>query len=325
MSYTNELRLALEAAAAAAQLCSAVRAAMVGAAGLEKDDKSPVTVADYGAQALICRRLAEAFPRDVIVAEEDSADLRRPEQAPFLEQAAGYVRRFYPSASAADVCDWIDLGGKTLAERYWTLDPIDGTKGFLRNDQYAVALALVEDGQVKLGVLACPALPARLDDPGAPGQIFSAVRGQGATVAALAGGPAAPIRVDRSPAGARLRMVASVEHGDQQWQERVAQRVGISHPAVRLDSQAKYGVVARGEAAIYLRLPSPKYPDYREKIWDHAAGALIVEEAGGAVSDIFGRPLDFAGGAQMAGNRGVVVSNGTLHPAIIEVLAQQAA
>jgi 3'(2'), 5'-bisphosphate nucleotidase len=88
-----------------------------------------------------------------------------------------------------------------------------------------------------------------------------------------------------------------------------------------MDSQAKYGIVARGDAALYLRLPSPKSPDYRENIWDHAAGSLIVEEAGGRVTDMYGQPLDFASGRKMLHNRGVIVSNGLLHTAVIEALA----
>ena len=75
---------------------------------------------------------------------------------------------------------------------------------------------------------------------------------------------------------------------------------------MRLDSQAKYAVVARGEAEAYLRLPTRA--DYREKIWDHAAGVLIVEEAGGTVTDITGRPLEFTHGRDLAANRGVIVT-----------------
>jgi len=78
--------------------------------------------------------------------------------------------------------------------------------------------------------------------------------------------------------------------------------------------------VARGEAALYLRLPSPQQPDYRERIWDHAAGALIVEEAGGRATDALGRPLDFAQGRRLSRNRGVIVSNGHLHTAVLEAI-----
>ena len=98
----------------------------------------------------------------------------------------------------------------------------------------------------------------------------------------------------------------------------MAARIGITAPPFRMDSQAKYAVVARGEADIYLRLPTRA--DYREKIWDHAAGALIVTEAGGVVTDSAGRPLEFRQGRELAANRGVVVSNGRLHAQIIEAI-----
>ena len=66
-------------------------------------------------------------------------------------------------------------------QRFWTLDPIDGTKGFLRKEQFAVCLALVEQGQVQLAVQGCPNLPCRLNDPQSPrGVLFWAIRGQGA-------------------------------------------------------------------------------------------------------------------------------------------------
>jgi 3'(2'), 5'-bisphosphate nucleotidase len=88
-----------------------------------------------------------------------------------------------------------------------------------------------------------------------------------------------------------------------------------------MDSQAKYGAVAWGQAALYLRLPSPRTPDYRENIWDHAAGTLIVEEAGGRVTDVKGAPLNFGIGTRMEENRGVVVSNGRIHDRVLEELA----
>ena len=96
----------------------------------------------------------------------------------------------------------------------------------------------------------------------------------------------------------------------------VAARLLITAPPLRMDSQAKYAVVARGEADIYLRLPTRA--DYREKIWDHAAGVLIVAESGGVVSDVAGRPLEFNHGRELTANRGVVVTNGRLHAQVIE-------
>jgi 3'(2'), 5'-bisphosphate nucleotidase len=292
-------------------------------ASLQKDDKSPVTIADFGSQAIVCHYIREAFPNDTIVAEEDSADLQTPEAAALLGQVTMHVNRCGLSAHDATICSWIDAGKKTLAPRFWTLDPIDGTKGFLRNDQYAIALALIEEGEVRVAALACPALPHDMEQPdGEVGILIIAVRGQGATMVPLQGGPEQNIRVGSPGSAGASRFVESVEaaHGDQSLQETIARAAGINRASLRMDSQAKYGAVARGDAALDLRLPSPKSPDYREKIWDHAAGALIIEEAGGTVTDMHGRPLDFANDYKMKNNRGVVVSNGSIHAAVIDAL-----
>lgn len=326
MTYTQEKLVAVEAVTRAAELGMAVRADKVGRDSLQKDDKSPVTIADFGAQALICRQLSTLFPDDPIVGEEDSTALQQPGNEAKLAQVTQYVQRFLPKAAPSDICRWIDIGRGSVARRFWTLDPIDGTKGFLRNDQYAIALALIEEGQVKVGALACPALPMRLDDPGSPaGVVFVAVRGQGAVMAPLHGDSFIPIRVAGEMDKTEMRFAESVEaaHGDQARQEAVAQAIGLTRPPLRLDSQVKYGIVARGDAALYLRLPSPGTPHYRENIWDHAAGALIVEEAGGRVTDMSGQPLDFSSGRKMLHNRGVIVTNGLLHAAVLEALAQQ--
>jgi 3'(2'), 5'-bisphosphate nucleotidase len=87
-----------------------------------------------------------------------------------------------------------------------------------------------------------------------------------------------------------------------------------------MDSQAKYAVLAAGQGDLLVRLLSPSMPDYREKIWDQAAGALIIEEAGGTITDLDGRTLDFAAGRTLAHNRGVVASNGHLHEAALAAL-----
>ena len=326
MSYEKEKQTAIEAVIKAASLCSQVRAEMVDLGALEKSDKSPVTVADFGAQALICQHIKAAFPNDPIVGEEDSADLQEPKNANQLARVKGYVQQVHPQATDEDVCTWIDAGNGAVADRFWTLDPIDGTKGFLRNDQYAIALALIEDGQVQVAAMACPALPLSLDDPdGAVGSLFIAVRGEGSEMASLADADFAPIRVKTTSSDdAGLRFVESVEagHGDHDLQEALARAAGITRDPLRMDSQAKYGAVARGDAALYLRLPSPKYPGYAEKIWDHAAGSLVVQEAGGRVTDMHGKPLDFFSDYTMNDNTGVVVSAGPSHAGVIEALAQ---
>ncbi|MGF1513588.1 MAG: 3'(2'),5'-bisphosphate nucleotidase [Elainellaceae cyanobacterium] len=318
MAYQREKEVAIEAAIAAAKLCQQVRG-QISPEAIEKKDKSPVTIADYGAQALVCHALDVAFPHDSIVGEEDAGQLRSLEMKTQLEQVTKFVQGIEPEATPGAVMDWIDRGNGQAAERFWTLDPIDGTKGFLRNDQYAVAIALLEQGEIKVGVLACPAL--KFDDADEEGLLFVAVRGEGATMRPISGGEERPIRVVGDDT-ANLRFVESVEssHGDQGRQQAVASAAGFTTPPLKMDSQAKYGAVAAGRAALYLRLPSPKSPDYREKIWDHAAGVIVVEEAGGRVTDMYGSPLDFTKGSKLVDNQGVVVSNGAIHDVVITAL-----
>jgi len=326
MDYSHEKSVAIEAVGQAVRLCTAIQSDLIQATVLEKQDASPVTIADFGAQALICRHLADRFPHDVIVGEEDSRELRRSRSDDALRLVTQYVRNFHADATPEDVCQWIDSGGGEVADRFWTVDPIDGTKGFLRQDQYAIALALVEGGQVRVGVLGCPVLHQSLIHPGPDiGVMFVAVQGQGAAMAALNHGRWMPVHVASGEDEGQQRFVQSVEgaHGDANLQQSVARAVGITRPALRLDSQAKYGAVARGDAVLYLRFPSTRNARYREKIWDHAAGSLIVEEAGGRVTDMLGQALDFASNRRMLNNRGVVASNRLLHRTVLAALEER--
>ena len=314
-----EKQIAISAVLRATQLCQQVQADMVKAEdAVEKADRSPVTVADFGSQALICHAIGEAFPRDVIVAEEDSQTLQ--ENPQLMQRVTGYLTSFSEgTVSPQTVCDWIDRGGGEVGERFWTLDPIDGTKGFLRGDQYAIALALILHGEVKLGVLGCPNLPQKLGDPRAQrGCLFVAEREKSTRMLSLDGNFSEQIRISRTT----HRFAESVEstHSDLEAHAQIAQQVGIIEPPIRMDGQGKYGVLARGEASVYIRLPNPATPDYRECIWDHAAGLIVVEEAGGVVTDIDGRSLDFSQGTRMTTNRGILATNGDLHPQLLECI-----
>ncbi|MEA5462725.1 3'(2'),5'-bisphosphate nucleotidase [Leptothoe sp. PORK10 BA2] len=316
MAYEKEKEIAIAAVQAAATVCEKVRAEMVPEA-IEKSDKSPVTVADFGAQAIVCKMIKDAFPSDPIVGEEDANDLRTPEMAARLAQVTGYVKAVLPDATDEQIPSWIDQGNGSISPRYWTLDPIDGTKGFLRGDQYAVALAMVEDGDVKVGILGCPAL--KLGDRS--GILFVAIRGEGAMMMNMDGSNPEKISVTSSSDLEHFRFVESVAHGDQELHSRIAKAAGITTDSIRMDSQAKYGAVASGNAVLYLRLPSAKYPDYREKIWDHAAGVLVIEEAGGKVTDMHGKALDFSKEPSFVDTQGVIVSNGEIHDKVLAVLA----
>lgn len=321
MAYKKELQVGIEAVLSAAKLCQAVRKEIPDQ--IEKEDRSPVTVADFGSQAIICRALAQAFPNDPVVGEEDATALSSPEMSEQLTQVTEYVKQEIANVSTDDVTEWINHGNGDPSERFWTLDPIDGTKGFLRGDQYAIALALIEEGEIKVGILGCPALS--LDLPfDHQGLLFTAVRGEGTKVRPMDQDNFTAVGVTSPNDEEHLRFVESVEaaHGDQSLQSAIAQKAGITSPSLRMDSQAKYGAVASGSAALYLRLPSPKQPNYRENIWDHAAGVIVVEEAGGRTSDMYGKPLDFSVGAKLFQNRGVVVSNGSIHEAVLAALGE---
>ena len=318
--YEAEVEAAVAAVRVAATLTAAVQAGIAPDA-LQKQDKSPVTIADFGSQAVVCRALATALPGDPVVGEEASADLTGPAQASFRQAVVARVSTAIGArASEAEVLQWIDRGAAQPGSRFWTLDPIDGTKGFVRGEQYAIALALILDGEPVVAALGCPRLHVR--EGGEEGALFVAVKGQGAQVMPLfSDGPAAPVQVSARTDRATLRFVESYEsgHSDHDWSSRLAGELGITAEPVRLDSQAKYATVARGQADIYLRLPTRK--DYVEKIWDHAAGMLVVTEAGGVVTDIDGKPLDFARGRGLSDNRGVIACNPTIHAALLQALA----
>ncbi len=371
--WNSELNIALDAVRAASRICRDVQS-KIAADVFEKEDRSPVTVADFASQAAICRLIGDAFPHDPIIGEEESGALRREENGPFLERVLEELRAIGVEANGEQACDWIDRGcEKKYAPRFWTLDPIDGTKGFLRQEQYAVSLALIIDGRIELALLGCPNLtaarggglqtlshsdgrgqgegswtshreiehpPSPRPSPGRPGEgdkaaaahpsdstaatgaIFYATRGGGAWVVPIDDLTATPTAVHCSHLAdpIEVRFCESVEssHTSTSLSSRVAEALGIQRPPLRMDSQAKYAIVARGDAEIYMRLPA-KY-GYKEKIWDHAGGVLVVEEAGGIVSDVMGRPLEFNHGYELLANRGIVAANRELHGRVIAAL-----
>ncbi|MCH7949192.1 MAG: 3'(2'),5'-bisphosphate nucleotidase [Candidatus Dadabacteria bacterium] len=327
MKYDSELNIAIEAVKKACSLCITVQSSLVSEETMIKKDKSPVTVADFGVQAIICHELKKAFPNDPIVAEEDSADLKTEEGKALSQKVFEYASKVLPELKEEEIHAIIDSGDYDGGPegRFWTLDPIDGTKGFLRGQQYAVALALVENGEVVLGVLGCPNLARDLEEPESQkGAIFSAVIGEGSYIQFFEDISDKKINVSDIDHPTLAPFCESVEsahssHGDS---KQIAQILGVTAEPIRIDSQCKYAVLARGDASIYLRLPTSK--DYVEKIWDHAAGYIIVKEAGGRVTDILGSDLDFSLGRTLSNNKGVVGTNGELHDlvisAVIEVL-----
>ena len=257
--------------------------------------------------------------------EEDASELRQTSGKNTLDQITHFVYRFISQSTPENVCSWIDHGAGEPSKRFWTLDPIDGTKGFLRGDQYAVALALLVDGQVEIGVLGCPNLAEGSQaENGDQGTLAVAVRGEGAWITSLDADVDSYQQLGvsdiTSPTQARVLRSFESGHTNISQIDYFSQELHVEVEPVRMDSQAKYAILARGEASIYLRLPSPDTPEYRERIWDHAAGTILIEEAGGRATDAFGTPLDFCRGRRLEGNQGIVTTNGLLHEAVLEAV-----
>lgn len=326
-AYETEGLFALQVVEEAVALARRIQGEMV-TPQLEKQDRSPVTVADFASQAIIASRLQDAFPSDPLVAEEGSGELRRPQGAAALRAVVRYVREVRPDADAEMVWSRLDHGAGEPVGRYWVLDPIDGTAGFLRGDQWVVALALIEDGEVVVGCLGCP----RLDREGRPdfsgsGSLLVAARGEGAWIRSMAGADYFPLHVSACSEPAQARILGSVEpgHTDMELMYRLRRALGSRHDLLRMDSQAKFAAVACGRGELVFRLLSPDRLAYREKVWDQAAGSRVVQEAGGRVTDLRGRPLDFAAGRRLTNNLGVVVSNGALHGPALRAVRQEGA
>ncbi len=325
--YLTELETALQAVRQAASVCRSVQSSIT-AESLEKKDKSPVTVADYASQALICRTLQWAFPDDPVIGEEGADELRTPAGAAFLSRICEECAAVGVPVTGDEVCGWIDRGNlQEYRPRFWTLDPIDGTKGFLRKDQYAISLALIVDGTIQVGVLGCPNMPLDSLYPDGPrGVLAWAVRGTGSFMQPLDDPDAEPTGISVTgtvnPIDARFCESVESGHSSHDWSGQIAADLGIERPPFRIDSQCKYLAVARGDADIYLRLPTRA--GYQEKIWDHAGGVIVVEEAGGRVSDIRGGEIEFRHGATLAANSGMVVTNGRFHDSVVIAVSRNA-
>ncbi|WP_432797889.1 3'(2'),5'-bisphosphate nucleotidase [Poriferisphaera sp. WC338] len=326
----HEFEVAVSAVQAAGVICREVQRRLVDADSMEKKDKSPVTVADYASQAIVCGLLAESFEGVAVIGEEDSADLQKVENTGLRDTVVELVNGLLDEPmSAEEVLRWIDVGGADPVGRnmYWTLDPIDGTKGFLRREQYAIALAKIEQGELTMGVLGCPNMqlaPRKAGGIDATGVLITAVKGQGACIAPMAGNvhQVTEIRVSDVDDLAKAKFCESVEsgHSNQSQSAEIAAKLGITTEPFRIDSQCKYAAIARGDAEIYLRLPTRK--DYQEKIWDHGAGAMAVMEAGGTVTDVYGKPLDFSKGKTLSANKGVIATNGKFHDQVVMAVGE---
>lgn len=302
-----------EAVRRAAVLCHEVQQKYLVAS--DKEGKEPVTIADYGSQALICEAISRVFPNDGVVAEESGQQFMALVDDEQRKQIVALISHALErSVLEADVVGWLNYNRDMTAARTWVIDPIDGTKGFLAMRHFAIAVGVLEDGQVTSGVMGCPGYPGF--DGGA---LMYALDGK-TYRQAMNGGAVQQVFASKTTDQAKVRILESVEksHASQDRMERVRVLAGLGDATLeRIDSQEKYARIAAGDGELYLRLPRLN-SENRHMIWDHAAGAALVYASGGIVTDIDGSPLDFTQGRLMAKNQGMIVSNGAIHAQVLE-------
>lgn len=231
-----------------------------------KPGDEPVTAADRRANELIVQGLSASFPDDRIISEELPST---------------------PSMMAAS--------------RLWLVDPIDGTKDFIRGgDGFAVMIGLVIDGVPVLGVVHQPTLD----------RTFFATPDGGAHV--LVAGALEPLAVSAVATAGAARLVASASHRTPDI-DRVKTRLGIDNEMNVGSVGVKLCLIANGTRDLYVN------PAAKTKAWDTCAPEAILVGAGGRLTDVFGAAIDYR--TELAHRRGLVASNGVIHDEVITKLA----
>jgi 3'(2'), 5'-bisphosphate nucleotidase len=235
----------------------------------KKEDDSPVTEADRAADAIIRGGLGEQFPGDGMLSEETPDD-----------------------------------GSRFRHDRVWMVDPLDGTKDFVRGQNgFSVMIGLLLGDAPALGVVYQP-----IGD-----KLYWAVRGGGAWLS-IGGGEARRLHVSAITDTAEIRMVASKSHRTRTIDE-VRAKLGINDELNIGSVGLKLGLIAEGERDLYVN------PAGHSKLWDACGPEAILTEAGGKLTDAHGAPLRYRG-QELGNRRGLIASNGLVHEAVVARLAE---
>ncbi|KAJ0668583.1 putative phosphoric monoester hydrolase [Helianthus annuus] len=350
--YNAELGAAVDAVERACRLCVDVKRSLFTSDGriLEKNDQTPVTIADFGAQALISLELGKLFPSIPLVAEEDSAFLRSNNLVDSVVNVVTDKASSQDKAlTQADVIEAIDRRGEfgPKPATYWVLDPIDGTRGFVKGSEalYVVGLALVVEGQIVLGVMGCPnwkvdksaSKPHEYENE--PGIIMAAHVGCGTWAKGLPDLQNPEVNWYRclvdgytlvhkgryciSESQTWDSLPLSSSFGSTTDVDNVGDEEVLLLPTC-CGSLCKYLMVASGRASVFIQRARV---DRVIKVWDHAVGVICVQEAGGKVTDWNGDRLDLAADEverkALFPPGGILVSNNGLHQEILEIIASK--
>lgn len=232
----------------------------------KKDELDPVTVADQESDALIRSELQKTFPTDLILSEEND-----------------------------NIPD--DYTG-----RVWMVDPLNGTKSFLKGtDTFAVVIGLIENG---VPIFGCVTVPAQNKN-------FYAEKGVGAFQ--KIGEKFEKIHTSSIHEIERARLITREPSGDVRPIEEKLDTLPFAE-RIAEGSGAKLSVIATGEAEAHINT------NMRAGKWDISAPQIILEEAGGVVTDLDGKPIDYKDGSINLGRSFVASANRELHEKIIKEL-----
>ncbi|KAK4711299.1 hypothetical protein R3W88_005812 [Solanum pinnatisectum] len=366
--YYRELEAAVDVVERACRLCVDVKSLLFSDDDriLEKNDQTPVTIADFGVQALVSLEMNRLFPSIRLVAEEDSSFLRSTNLVGAVVDVVANKATFRDEVTEDSVLKAIDRGGKDAYNfgpnpaTYWVLDPIDGTRGFVKGVEalYVVALALVVEGQIVLGVMGCPnwdedyfvncvtGVQETGNNFSRSGMIMVSHVDCGTWKQRLSD----RLTIELSQSWTRcsvdgcqvLKEARFCTPESQKWEsfplsssfnaktdsEKIGNGDILLVPAC-CGSLCKYMMVASGRASVFLlrattRKVMKKISGYAPA-WDHAVGIICVHEAGGKVTDWEGSSIDFA--ADQVARRtifpsgGFLVTNHCLHNEILGLIS----
>ena len=298
--YKIELNLAAELVKTATDITEWFR--IKGFESFQKEDKSPVTLADYASQLFIVKKLKEKFPNDQIIAEESY-------NSHLDINVQNIIKRCYRSLELdliEDIERILNYRGP-YSPRQWTVDPIDGTKGFQKNLSYAIGIGFMNNSELIAAAIGVP----NYNEKGRA--LFIAEKNQGARVS-YGEEDFIPINVSDKKNIKKAKMCHSL-HYDEPWVMEFAEIAGISN-YIQMDSMAKFCMVADGTADLYIKPMN----ENRSFSWDFLPGVLIVNEAGGIVSDLKGNNIKFNNEKCIISAPGLVASNGILHEEILKYL-----
>ncbi len=268
-----------------------------------KDDASPVTIADLASQAILLGDIAELAPDERIFAEESTSSITNPEDLNKVQEVVEEI--LSKTISIHEIKERINYRGNEKSTTRWYVDPIDGTKGYLKGLFYAVAIARTVGDTLNNSWMAVPCKKELM--PEICGFLFNATKGKGVTKISIKSGKTLSVlpKITHPNDENRLRLVASRAHETVDLPGFVNDQTEVQ--LVSMDSQAKYAALANGVADIYPRKPSRSFGSFF--CWDHLPGMLLVQETGGIVTDLTGKLLDWSDGERLINNLGIFAAS----------------